>query len=227
MDNTLKSHLIKTLDKIRCFNNIGEIELECRFGYKKNNNSFVPDIESILYHKILNELCDKGFIVTTENTVDSFFKFKNYNVRETKFIEPVDKQSEYVSKNKIFNQDIDISSHINTKNRNISHVRISVASEKPIKINELNCKKIPTPVFYIRKKKRISFVADIFSIDMSIASDGKHKTYEIEVEIIELYKQISRMSSVDIANAYINRLNFIVDCINTCDTDSDSSVSTS
>lgn len=179
-----------------------QVEIECRLGFLENRR-FNPNIKENLYETAIEELSHKGFIMTEEETVDTFFSMGRKNIRNTQFILPLNKQDELITKDRIINKDIEIDSCC-------SHIRISAAHEMPIKKPAHGMGR-PS---YTRMKKRKSFVADIFSIDISeVTSQNKQKSYEIEIELTNFDFVSKNMDPETIASAFVERIQLLIACI--------------
>lgn len=213
MNCIIFNKLVSTLDEIKYkyytkkYLPIHEIEIECRFGYI-HKHKFNPNVNENLYRKIINELYDNDFEIKEEETIDTFYKYTDNtgNLRNTKFIKPENKVDELIVKNKIKNIDIPIS---NTSG--VSNLRISLARETkidPIKVNSDKYK-----VIFKRKKKRISFIDGIFTIDISEVITDNIISYEIEIEILNLHNVLNTMETIDIAKAYYDVIELILDVV--------------
>jgi len=208
--NHIHNQLVSTLEEVKCKYSmytpipIHEIEIECRFGYIYKQK-FNPNVNQNLYRKVIKELYDSDFKIKEEETIDTFYKLPENtgNIRNTKFIKPENKVDELIVKNKIKNIDLPL---YNTSG--VSNLRISLARET--KVTKQNDK---YKVVFKRKKKRISFIDGIFTIDISEVTTGNVISYEIEIEILDLCNVLNTMETIDIAKAYYDMIEFVLGLI--------------
>lgn len=159
-------------------------EIEVRLGkIDDKQKRFDSSISKEKFDEILTNLRERFFQRPVEKTIDRFFK---NGLRWVHVTEPV-RRDEYCIKKKIRN--IDIESHP-------YDIRVSLSCEIPV-----DAPASARGVNFQRQKKRYSFDANNFSVDMTVV-DGKKFEVEIEathspididefLEIIEIVKYCS------------------------------------
>ena len=213
MISTLKQSIIEALHHVNYQPQHVKptFEIECRLGYPVCNGKqrFDPDIGKTNFMKIKNALSETGFVMKYEQTTDKIYKVPSdkglpMNVRITSY---KDEPNKWVSviKNKVYNVD-----HPNIQENGL--VRVSVSTETPYP-NFVAPTRSETTLPFVRKKKRTSFIADIFSIDMSEVNVNSKITYEVEVELKNTDYVLNEMPISDIADAFVQRLQVVLDAI--------------
>lgn len=211
MNSTLKQSIIDALLYVnsQAPKDKPTFEIECRLGYPVNHGKqrFDPDIGKINFMKIKEALSETGFVMKYEQTTDKIYtvpsdKGTPINVRITSYKDEPNKWVTII-KNKVYNVD-----HPQATPENAS-VRVSVSTETPYP-DFVAPTRSETTLPFVRKKKRSSFIADIFSIDMSEVNVNSKITYEVEVELNNTNYVLNEMPISDIANAFVERLQVVL-----------------
>lgn len=210
-----KKSIINALEYIKTLpeEQQNEAEIECRLGNLTiggRGKRFDPDVGKGLFKRIKDALSETGFVMKYEQTTDKIYTLPDHanngtmNVRVTSY---KDDPSKWVTviKKKVSNADHPLDVETDTA---ISSIRVSVSKEIPYPDFHAPIRSENTLPF-VRKKKRTSFIADIFSIDISEVNVNSRITYEVEVELQGTAYVLKNMAVSDIADAFVERLQVI------------------
>tara|TARA_Y100000389_G_C17455620_1_gene517934 strand:+ start:953 stop:1603 length:651 start_codon:yes stop_codon:yes gene_type:complete len=151
-------------------------EIEFRFGViHPTDNFFKADIPKEIFDKVFNIFSQSGEWHKKESmrSTDYFIKDNRLTHCEKGYL--------YIKKKKL------ASSNFSNDDCGLD-IRLSVASEVPVKIPKKYEKKLPSEseCTFVRHKERYTFIYDVWKYDLTILSlsGNPEKKYEIEIEIL-------------------------------------------
>lgn len=210
MDNNIKHSVTEALRYVnsQAQKDKPTFEIECRLGHPvfQGKQRFDPDVGKHKFMKIKQSLSESGFLMKYEQTTDKIYKVPSnkgtMNVRVTTYKDEPNKWVTVI-KNKVYNTDHTLAAVDN------GVVRVSVSTETPYP-EFIAPTRSETTLPFVRKKKRTSFIADIFNIDMSEVNVNSNVTYEVEVELNNTEYVLNEMPISDIADAFVERLQVVL-----------------
>lgn len=177
-------------------------EIEFRFGIiHPTENFFQADIPKELFDKIFSALngCNEWTSKENEKSTDYFVKDNRLThcAKGYMFI----KKKKLASTN-FCNEDCGLD------------LRLSVASEVPVKIPKKYEKKVPadSECSLIRHKERYSFIYDVWKYDLTILSlpGNPEKKYEIEIELLHPKYSCYKYTPQYLCDMAMNQINGIL-----------------